>query len=828
MGARVAAAVLSLTMCAGLAPAAALASSPATAPSHPAPPSREVARSLDGPEVTRTGTVHRVVTKTRKRETLSTVLRSAGQTIPLRGAGRLEPGRQSVTGVMTAGRLHVTSSSPTREGQTRAGPPAAGARAAARPAHGRERSLILPVKYNSPAIRPGDYPFVNALGSGVGTWLRRLSGGRYSLRATVAPWLVLAREPMCGRNRFQVLRWAKRAARTRGIDVGSFDRFLVYQRCPGQSRAEAMVPGTVSWYYGKITATTAVHELGHNLGLLHATRTTCRRQGEHSMFRGRCRTETYGDSYDVMGDGALTDGFNAASLRRLGWPSNHVTAARSGSWQLSETQAPTGDELEALRIPGENGTSTWIQAYRASDGVVVRRQSPDGTTSMHRAHDHWYLGDPVRPGTSVTTPEGVRIAVAPVSPEAEGTVSVRIDDNAPPPSAPGSPERVRVTQVSHQEVRVAFDAPLTDNGAPVHHYEVSMPGQEGIHVGSEPDHPTTEVLVPPPGGDDGADAWTFSGLKGREPTHVEVTAVNEYGASVAGRSETFTPIDRDPVLTLESPVAGQRVSGSVTIESTITDSPDSTGPTTGWELMAVGPDGEWPPSTAYWSEGQPAPTWDTTTTSDGPHTLWVRAGEATSAKVEVIVDNPSLEAPTLPDGSKVAGRTRVPYEHETPGWVFQHASAELRATDGSGWYYRLGSTQSGEYVDLDLTSVQDGPYALTVYATGTDPDGETLRRSLVRQVVVDNVEPKITALSPAPGTVIRRAETRVRYTVDPADWPRETFAVLVSNQEQGSRPGEPLTLDVRDLPNGRHYYQVISSQEVGYFYSQKVPFIVRR
>ena len=100
---------------------------------------------------------------------------------------------------------------------------------------------------------------------------------------------------MCGRNRFQVLRWAKRAARARGIDVGSFDRLLVYQRCPGQARAEALAPGTVSWYYGNVETEIAVHELGHNLGLLHATRTTCRRQGEHSMFRGRCRPDTYGD-----------------------------------------------------------------------------------------------------------------------------------------------------------------------------------------------------------------------------------------------------------------------------------------------------------------------------------------------------------------------------------------------------------------------------------------------------------------------------------------------------------------------------------------------------
>ena len=550
---RATAAALALLVPASVAPALALSSSEAVAvavaQSSPSARTHGAARQgpdgPDRPEVTRTGTVHRVVTTTGKRETVSTVLRSAGRTIPLRGAGLLEPGRQSVTGVMDAGGIHVTSASPDPSA------PAAslGARAATsadrgtvRPVQGRERSLVLPVKYDSGAIRPGDYAFAEHLGFTVGSKLRLMSGGRYSLRGTIAPWLVLPQGQVCGADRFDVLRRARAAARARGIDVASFDRFLVYLRCAGQSSAEALTPGTVSWYYGRIGTRMAVHELGHNFGLLHASSLACRRERAHSLYRGRCRTDTYGDYQDVMGEGELRVGFNAAHLSGLGWPSDHVAAARTGTWQLRGTQNAARPGLEALRIPGADGTSYWVQVYRPSDGVYLRRQKDDGSTELLSAHDHWYLGDSVRPGTSVTTPDGVRISVSPrASGAPEDPVSVEVDHDAPPPSAPGSPERVRVTQVSHQTVRIAFDAPLTDNGAPVHHYVVSIPGQEGIDVGEEPEDPDHRGARPGVGrrrrsghvgllGPDGAGADPRRGRRGQRVRRVGGGSLRELHA----------------------------------------------------------------------------------------------------------------------------------------------------------------------------------------------------------------------------------------------------------------------------------------------------------
>ena len=173
MGVRTTAAALTMTMGASLAPALALTLAPGSSPATAAPsgreaPTRDPAReSPHGPEVTRKGTVHRLVTGTRKRETVSTVLRSSGRTIPLRGAEQLEPGRQSVTGVMVAGRLHVTSAVPDASA-TRAATRSSTTRAAA--VQGRERSLILPVKYRSlpSAPTPTPSPARSALVSAAG------------------------------------------------------------------------------------------------------------------------------------------------------------------------------------------------------------------------------------------------------------------------------------------------------------------------------------------------------------------------------------------------------------------------------------------------------------------------------------------------------------------------------------------------------------------------------------------------------------------------------------------------------------------------------------
>ena len=100
-------------------------------------------------------------------------------------------------------------------------------------------------------------------------------------------------------------------------------------------------------------------------------------------------------------------------------------------------------------------------------------------------------------------------------PDPEGEVVVHVDHDAAPPSAPAPPERVWVTHVSHNEARVAFDAPVADNGAPVHHYEVSFPGQDGAYLSSDPEDLSTDVLLPAPGGDDGMNSWSYSGLEGQ-------------------------------------------------------------------------------------------------------------------------------------------------------------------------------------------------------------------------------------------------------------------------------------------------------------------------
>ncbi len=132
---------------------------------------------------------------------------------------------------------------------------------------------------------------------------------------------------------------------------------------------------------GQVFRALAVHELGHTLGLGHASRWRCQ----------SCALEEYGNSFSVMGGG---DGdLNAPEKAQLEWLTSIVRGAAPGVYELGPIEGPTtlpqalvvsvaGSELwfESRGVP----TPSFTGASAQPAGIVVTAAPlPDGEPSPY-------------------------------------------------------------------------------------------------------------------------------------------------------------------------------------------------------------------------------------------------------------------------------------------------------------------------------------------------------------------------------------------------------------------------------------------------------------
>ena len=109
---------------------------------------------------------------------------------------------------------------------------------------------------------------------------------------------------------------------------------------------------------------TTVHELGHNMSLLHSSLLNC--QG--STFGGTCKVYEYGNLFDMMGTGGFAKHLQAAGKQRLSWmPSSSVqTVTQTGTYMLSSLDTAAG--IRALNITASNGTK-YVFEHRTASGI---------------------------------------------------------------------------------------------------------------------------------------------------------------------------------------------------------------------------------------------------------------------------------------------------------------------------------------------------------------------------------------------------------------------------------------------------------------------------
>jgi Gametolysin peptidase M11 len=303
----------------------------------------------------------------------------------------------------------------------------------------------------------------------------------------------------------------------------------------------AQQPGHVSWIrYRNPGMSTLVHELGHNLGLAHAYGVVCSKGDLRVPLGGRCRSVEYGDSWDAMGHSNAS--FSVPVLSRLGWAGAVATASTSGSYRLADVEH-SGRALQGVRIPAAGRVTYWVEYQpehsteigRSIPGVTIRRQvgrgpveivdaspgNPAGIADSDRD-----LSNPALPvGSSITTPEGVRLTTVSVGRAA--TVDVQYGLRA---GVPDAPTLTDATLLGGGRYQVHWQSPA-DNGQIVLGYQVTaQPSGAVTFVRSPGAYRTTAVL--PVGRHAGEQTFT-------------VEAVNQVGWSArSGPVSGQRPVER--------------------------------------------------------------------------------------------------------------------------------------------------------------------------------------------------------------------------------------------------------------------------------------------
>ncbi len=235
------------------------------------------------------------------------------------------------------------------------------------------------------------------------------SRGRVSVSATVfGPW-ALGIDSCATIDAFSAsIDAVEQQAESRGVSLASYDHVIMWTPAPcgGSWTALGEAPGTYIQTNAPYPDTvesrlhefawTVSHEMGHNMGLLHANALACEDASAQPVsFGPSCESIEYGDPYSTMGGnmgypsgpdswGFLSPLFSAEELSRLGWldPAEIQTVTGSGTYDLVPLYG-TGPGVRLLRIRRStpviaDDPSTWpLRSGWLT--IELRSGSPDGT-----------------------------------------------------------------------------------------------------------------------------------------------------------------------------------------------------------------------------------------------------------------------------------------------------------------------------------------------------------------------------------------------------------------------------------------------------------------
>jgi hypothetical protein len=387
---------------------------------------------------------------------------------------------------------------------------------------------------------------------------------------------------MCNTQRRSV-RVARAALRRAGYHPERFNRLMIFtEQCEAAASA-AQRPGRVSWIrFRSPGMATLVHELGHNLGLEHAYGLVCHQGTRRVALSSRpgrdCRAVEYGDSWDAMGHSRGF--FSAPTLVRLGWAGRIARVRRAGTYTLADVEH-AHKAYQALRIRAGR-TTYWVeyqrehspQIGRVIPGVMIRRQVGHGPVEIIDASpgnpagiaypDRDLTNPALPPGSSLTTPQGIRITTVHTGRWARVQVTFR------EPSAKPDAPSVAITPTS-EGYHVHWTSP-PDNGQIVLGYRVIAWRADGSSTSTYVRSPAAyRTSVDVSARRSGTTAPTFT-----------VEALNQDGWSHA--SPAVAASAAGPYAQLETPLARQGVAPTfdVTLNGDVATTRGEPAPTDAW------------------------------------------------------------------------------------------------------------------------------------------------------------------------------------------------------------------------------------------------------
>lgn len=284
---------------------------------------------------------------------------------------------------------------------------------------------------------------------------------------------------------------ADRKAEEEGVSLSAYDN-VMYVSTPAACNWNGIgeVRGGRSSINGNTDPSTMAHELGHNLGLDHASSWSCTEGGVKVAISDDCTTDEYGDPYDVMGLAYRHS--NEWDLNRLGilGPENVKTVTTSATYRLKASLFESSEHTE-LRIPrawnSDGEAISWYDLEIRQRGGAFEDVSDPSMSGVSirvtgdlRSVAHTYLidADPATNssplGVGETFEDGsVRITTLSVG---LGSAEVSIACQCAPDTAPPSAPEGLAGSVAPTGMQLSWQAG-TDN-AEVSRYVISRDGEE--------------------------------------------------------------------------------------------------------------------------------------------------------------------------------------------------------------------------------------------------------------------------------------------------------------------------------------------------------------
>ena len=292
--------------------------------------------------------------------------------------------------------------------------------------------------------------------------------------------------------------WGSQARAAVGSALNSYDHVIYvfdsHNTCGWAGLG--YMPGSEVYIDNAFSLTVVAHELGHNLGVHHASSLRCIVAGQavaYSTTAGACSFSEYGDPYDIMGSSA-TNQQNAFHKLQSGWLGSVngprvKTVTSSGDYTVSPLEQSSGVAL--LLVPNVTGAvvggsslgqdfaldlrqtyGSYFDAFAAGSaaigGVQIRLVQAPGSGSPiqtqlidNNPQTATFADAPLVPGSTFTdATNGITIQTLSIDPLVGATVRVTIA-GAPAPSDTTPPTAVSgltATVASGPVVTLAFGA----------------------------------------------------------------------------------------------------------------------------------------------------------------------------------------------------------------------------------------------------------------------------------------------------------------------------------------------------------------------------------